>query len=112
MKSKQIVFTDVHKAELLSVEVRDINENEVLIEMEYTVLSGGTERANIMAMANAGGNNFPKYLGYCGVGRIVKAGADIKSVKAGDRVVVTAGGTGESGTTDVLKVQVVPQPLK
>lgn len=33
-------------------------------------------------------------------------------VKTGDRVVVTAGGTGESGTTDVLKVQVVPQPLK
>ena len=33
-------------------------------------------------------------------------------VKAGDRVVVTAGGTGESGTTDVLKVQVVPKPLK
>ena len=33
-------------------------------------------------------------------------------VKAGDRVVVTAGGTGESGTTDVLKVQVVPSPLK
>ena len=33
-------------------------------------------------------------------------------VKAGDRVVVTAGGTGESGTTDVLKVQIVPQPLK
>ena len=31
-------------------------------------------------------------------------------VKAGDRVVVTAGGTGESGTTDVLKVQVVPSP--
>ena len=33
-------------------------------------------------------------------------------VKAGDRVVVTAGGTGESGTTDVLKVQVVPAPIK
>ena len=33
-------------------------------------------------------------------------------VKTGDRVVVTAGGTGESGTTDVLKVQVVPKPLK
>ena len=33
-------------------------------------------------------------------------------VKTGDRVVVTAGGTGESGTTDVLKVQVVPAPLK
>ena len=33
-------------------------------------------------------------------------------VKTGDRVVVTAGGTGESGTTDVLKVQVVPAPIK
>ena len=33
-------------------------------------------------------------------------------VQAGDRVVVTAGGTGESGTTDVLKVQIVPSPVK
>ena len=33
-------------------------------------------------------------------------------VRAGDRVVVTAGGTGESGTTDVLKVQGVPSPIK
>ena len=33
-------------------------------------------------------------------------------VNIGDRVVVTAGGTGESGTTDVLKVQVVPAPIK
>ncbi len=33
-------------------------------------------------------------------------------VNVGDRVVVTAGGTGESGTTDVLKVQVVPDPIR
>ena len=33
-------------------------------------------------------------------------------VNVGDRVVVTAGGTGETGTTDVLKVQVVPNPIK
>ena len=33
-------------------------------------------------------------------------------VNVGDRVVVTAGGTGESGTTDVLKVQLVPEPIK
>ncbi len=33
-------------------------------------------------------------------------------VNIGDRVVVTAGGTGESGTTDVLKVQLVPEPIK
>ncbi len=33
-------------------------------------------------------------------------------VNIGDRVVVTAGGTGESGSTDVLKVQLVPEPIK
>ena len=33
-------------------------------------------------------------------------------VNVGDRVVVTAGGTDESGTTDVLKVQVVQSHLK
>ncbi len=33
-------------------------------------------------------------------------------VNVGDRVVVTAGGTGESGSTDVLKVQLVPEPIK
>ena len=44
MKSKKIVFTEFHKAELLEVDVREPNENEVLTEMEYTVVSGGNER--------------------------------------------------------------------
>ena len=63
MKSKKIVFTAPHKAELLEVDVRELKEDEVLTDMEYTVVSGGTERANIMAMPNAGGDNFPKALG-------------------------------------------------
>lgn len=91
MKTKQIVFTEVHKAELLYADLRDLNENEVLIEMEYTVLSGGTERANIMGMANAGGNNFPKYLGYCGIGHVIKIGSEVKSVHVGERVLVYHG---------------------
>lgn len=33
-------------------------------------------------------------------------------VKSGDRVVVTAGGNGEAGTTDELKVQRVPEPIR
>ena len=91
MKSKKIVFTDVHKAELLEVEVPDIRENEVLTEMEYTVVSGGTERANIMGMANAGGIKFPKSLGYCGVGRAIQVGTAVKSIAVGDRVLVYHG---------------------
>ncbi|MBR2907961.1 MAG: zinc-binding alcohol dehydrogenase [Clostridia bacterium] len=91
MKSKKIVFTAPHKAELLEVDVRALKDNEVLTEMEYTVISGGTERANIMAMPNAGGNKFPKSLGYCGVGRVIEIGSAVKSVAVGDRVLVYHG---------------------
>lgn len=91
MKSKKIVFTAPHKAELLEVDVRALKDNEVLTDMEYTVISGGTERANIMAMPNAGGNKFPKSLGYCGVGRVIEIGSAVKSVAVGDRVLVYHG---------------------
>lgn len=90
MKSKQILFTDVHKAELVEVDVRDIKENEVLTEMDYTVVSGGTERANILGMQNAG-KKFPKALGYCGIGHVLKVGTAVTSVAAGDRVLVYHG---------------------
>ena len=91
MKSKKIVFTAFHQAELLEVETRPLLENDVLTEMEYTVVSGGTERANIMAMPNAGGNSFPKNLGYCGVGRVTEIGEKVTSVAVGDRVLVYHG---------------------
>lgn len=91
MKSKKIVFTAFHQAELLEVETRPLLENDVLTEMEYTVVSGGTERANIMAMPNAGGNSFPKNLGYCGVGRVAEIGEKVTSVAVGDRVLVYHG---------------------
>ncbi len=90
MKSKKIFFTGVHKAELLEVDVRELAENEVLTEMEYTVVSGGTERACIMGMHNTS-QRFPMSLGYCGVGRAVAIGSDVKSVAPGDRVLVYHG---------------------
>ena len=62
MISKQILFTDVHKAELLEVDVRAIKENEVLIDTEYTVISGGTERANLMKAAKYVFKNSKKLL--------------------------------------------------
>ena len=52
MLNKQIFFTDIHKAELLENEVGKVKENEVLAKMEYTVVSGGTERACILGMNN------------------------------------------------------------
>jgi 2-desacetyl-2-hydroxyethyl bacteriochlorophyllide A dehydrogenase len=91
MKSKIIIFTEIHKAELLECEVQELQNDRVMVDMEYTVVSGGTERANIMGMENAGGNHFPKSLGYCGVGRVIQIGAEVKSVQIGDRVLVYHG---------------------
>ena len=40
MRSKQILFTGIHKTQLVEVDVRAIKANEVLTEMEYTGLTG------------------------------------------------------------------------
>lgn len=95
MKNKQIIFTAVHTAELLENELGTVGEGDVLVEMEYTVVSGGTERANLMGMENTGGNKFPKKLGYCGVGRVLEAGSSVTSVSCGDRVLVYHGTHGK-----------------
>lgn len=90
MLKKQIIFTEKYKAELLEREVPMLKENDVLVKMEYTVVSGGTERACIMGMNNTV-QNFPMSLGYCGVGYVENIGCDVKSVAIGDRVLVYHG---------------------
>lgn len=91
MQSKKIVFTAVHQAQLMEVALPELLENEVLTEMEYTVVSGGTERAYIMGMANTGNGPFPRSSGYCGIGRVVEIGSAVTSVAVGDRVLVYHG---------------------
>ena len=90
MQNKQIFFTGIHKAELIENEVGKVKENEVLTRMEYTVVSGGTERACILGMNNTS-QKFPMSLGYCGVGYVEEVGSAVKKVSVGDRVLVYHG---------------------
>lgn len=90
LKNKQIFFTAIHKAELLECDVPELKETDVLTRMEYTVVSGGTERANILGMHNTS-QKFPISLGYCGVGYVEKIGSAVKKVSVGDRVLVYHG---------------------
>lgn len=90
MKKKQIMFTAPRIAELQEREVPEVGADGVLAKMEYTVVSGGTERANLLAVHNTS-QEFPKSLGYCGVGYVEAIGENVKSVKVGDRVLVYHG---------------------
>lgn len=44
MTTKQILFTGVCQAELAEAPLRELTENDVLTEMEYTVVSGGPKQ--------------------------------------------------------------------
>ena len=63
---------------------------EVLARMEYTVVSGGTEKACLLASKNTS-QKFPRSLGYCGVGHAVAVGSAVKKISVGDRVLVYHG---------------------
>lgn len=100
MKNKQILFTAPGIAELVQNEIKDdLEPDQVLIETEYTAISAGTERANLMGdlnitwVADLRGDKpkFPRALGYSGVGRVLKVGSAVKSLAVGDRAIICFG---------------------
>lgn len=93
MKRKQIIFTKPETAEFLDTEINIEHPRDVMVKMEYTVISGGTERANLLGSKTFCLNDkaFPRMLGYCGVGTVIDLGAEVTKCKIGDRVLVYHG---------------------
>lgn len=90
MEGYRIVFTGIGQAALESYAVHGPQDGEVLIETLYSVLSAGTERANLLAMPNTPAS-FPAYMGYCAIGRIAACGNGVTDLVPGDRVIVYHG---------------------
>ncbi|MBE6584464.1 MAG: zinc-binding alcohol dehydrogenase [Ruminococcaceae bacterium] len=94
MKTKQIVFTKPYTAELLDVEYESPMKNEVTVELEYSAISAGTEKANFIGMRNGitvGEDEqavFPRYVGYSAAGIVKEVGDSVNDIKVGDRVIV------------------------
>ena len=84
MERKSIVFTKPYTAEFIEEQKPEVSASGVLVKMEYTVISGGTERAVITNSQNTA-QSFPCRLGYCGVGFVDGVGDAVKTVKVGDR---------------------------
>ncbi len=98
MERKTIVFTAPGIAQLQTHKMPSVDRNSVLLKTEYTVISPGTERANLMGERNTSGGErnptgprFPKILGYSGVGRVEQIGEAVTSVAVGDRAVIYFG---------------------
>ena len=70
MKTKQIVFTNPGIAELIDVEYHSPKENEVCVSLEYSAISSGTEKANLIGLRNGTSISenqkaeFPRTVGY------------------------------------------------
>lgn len=90
MKTKSIIFTEPGKAQLWERELGEIAAEKVLVKTEYTVVSGGTEKANLLGSVNTAGV-FPKPVGYCGIGHVVEVGEGVTDFCPGDRVLVYHG---------------------
>ena len=94
MMTKQIVFTAPCKAELLEVEYLAPKENEVMVELIYSAISSGTEKANFVGMRNSINAAedeeavFPRTVGYSAAGCVSEIGSGVTDIKVGDRVVV------------------------
>ena len=95
MTSKNIVFIQVEKAELLEQPVWAPKAGEVTVKLAVSSISSGTERANLMGslrVSVAGDQTeaiFPRYGGYSSAGTVVQVGPDVTDFKVGDRVALS-----------------------
>jgi 2-desacetyl-2-hydroxyethyl bacteriochlorophyllide A dehydrogenase len=91
LHGRRVVFTAPMQAELLPIEVddRDLGPTEVVIRTRVTVISPGTELANLQGKLHMN-TDAPRWypmenVGYANVGEVVAAGADL-DVTPGQRV--------------------------
>ncbi len=95
MNNPTIAFTKPCVAELIELEIREPNADEVLVKLDYSSVSSGTERANLVGEVNIGLSAspsdpvFPRILGYSSAGVVEKVGKRVDNIRHGDRVALS-----------------------
>lgn len=94
MTGYRVVFEAAGQAALQSFAVPALAADEVLLESAYSVVSAGTEGANLRQLPNTGTaeSGFPYHPGYSAAGRVLAVGAGVTALKVGDRAIIAWGG--------------------
>lgn len=88
--NERIAFVQPGRAVLEPCALTEPGPNEVQVQMRYTALSAGTERAFLLGEPNTGGE-FPRYLGYSASGVVTAVGANVDDFAPGQRVIAYHG---------------------
>ena len=91
MQGWRFRFTEPEKIVLEQFQVREPKDNEIVVKVEKTLISNGTEKSLFRGDEHTG-KKFPRIPGYSSVGKVVKTGKNVKEFKIGDRVFVARGG--------------------
>ncbi|RTE10856.1 zinc-binding dehydrogenase [Paenibacillus whitsoniae] len=97
MKGKAVVFTDRFIVSVQEVDIPEPRQDEVVIDVEFSWISNGTESSFLRGERIAGDTPyhsgapwpFPIVAGYQKVGTIRQVGSGVSGVKVGDRVFCT-----------------------
>ena len=88
-KTPAVIFAEPGRATIEEVDLPEMGPADVLIEVEYTSISIGTERwclTGQMNLPDKGPLAFPHVPGYQAAGTVRRAGRDVCVTKPGDRV--------------------------
>lgn len=115
MKTQQIIFTKPCTAELLEVECYPPKADEVTVELAYSAISSGTEKANLLGLRNGPGQAedgkpvFPRTVGYSASGTVTAVGFGVRDLRVGDRVIVYWGKHKKNITVNRNNVLKIPE---
>lgn len=86
MRGKALVFPEPNKADIWEFDLPELQDGEVLIEIEYSGVSTGTERQIYLGQDKRA--VFPVVTGYQSVGKVLEFKGKCPGIEIGDRVLV------------------------